>query len=66
MTCPNPAERWYRQTTLWLCAAVFALFLGGSIWLIGFAKAHDDPPLDVDGPRIMTVPVTGLPGPAGE
>lgn len=48
---------WYRQGIVWLGAAVFAASIAGCIWLIVVAARHADPPLPVEGPQIMKVPV---------
>ncbi len=62
---PEPAREhvvpWYRQGIIWLCAAVTLLSVAGSVWLILVARAHEDPPLEISGPRIMKVPVMRAP-----
>ncbi len=63
MIRPAPAEpdardrAWYRQTIVWLGAAVFALSVAGCIWLIAVAERWDDPPLPVAGPQVLKVPL---------
>ncbi len=52
---PDRAGAWYRQSVLWLGAAVFAASMAGCIWIIVIGARHDDVP--VDAPR----PVFGVP-----
>lgn len=60
----GPAAPWYRQGIVWLGAAITVLFVAGSVWLVLIAQAHEDPPLEISGPRIMKVPVMPVPAPA--
>ncbi len=53
----DPAAAWYRQGIVWLGAAVFAASIAGSLWLIAVAERYVDPPLPVDGARVLKVPV---------
>ena len=74
-TRPQPDESsardarraWYRQPIVWLGAAVLAASIAGCIWLIVVAERYADPPLPVEGLKILTVPLTRpsqTPGPS--
>ncbi|HNU11564.1 MAG TPA: hypothetical protein PKJ45_09405 [Rubrivivax sp.] len=55
-----PSDAWYRQGIVWLGAAVFALSIAGSVWLIRVAERYADPPLppaEAPGPQVLKVPV---------
>jgi len=51
------SDAWYRQGIVWLAAAVFALSIAGCVWLFVVGQRYSDPPLPVDGPHILKVPV---------
>ena len=53
----DDSRAWYRQGIVWLGAAVFSASIAGCLWLIVVAERHVDPPLPIDGPQIMKVPV---------
>lgn len=48
---------WYRQPIVWLGAAVLAASIAGCIWLIVVAERYADPPLPVEGMKILAVPL---------
>jgi hypothetical protein len=54
-----PQHAWYRQSIVWLAAAVLAASLAGSGWLIHVAQRYVDPPLpaaELAGPRLPKLP----------
>ncbi|MBE7425173.1 MAG: hypothetical protein HS106_03765 [Ideonella sp.] len=57
-------DAWYRQGIVWLAAAVFALSMAGCIWLIVLGQRYADPPLPLDGPQVLKVPVARPPAPS--
>jgi hypothetical protein len=53
----DDSRAWYRQSIVWLGAAVFAASIAGCIWLIVVAQRSADPALPDVGAQIMKVPV---------
>ena len=41
-----PADAWYRQSIVWLGAAILAASLAGCIWMIVLGARYDDAPLE--------------------
>lgn len=48
---------WYRQSIVWIGAAVFAASIAGCVWLIVVAERYDDPPLPIGGLQILKMPL---------
>jgi hypothetical protein len=45
-SAPAPADAWYRQSIVWLGAAILAASLAGCIWMIVLGARYDDAPLE--------------------
>lgn len=52
------AGAWYRQSIVWVGAAVLATSIAGCVWLIIVAERYIDPPLPGTGLQILKMPLT--------
>lgn len=55
------ANAWYRQSIVWLAAAIFVASILGCVWMIVIAQRYSETPSPATGARILKVPIAAPP-----